>query len=184
MLRAASGRWEKSLPLRDHACSLPKGTVRCLLRRMVSAMRRIPRMCCRVANAGRQMLHQFVRQEFPPPPPRSHRRFDRLVVVTQPWAFVLGILSPGRDIAARKKRRRNHPPLLQRWQQKCQPVCLILFLGCLGSFWVGRSRQIDPPTAQHLDFLCDRVYWNCTAERARTLKIDTSTAPRCSIITI
>jgi len=70
-LRAASGRWEKSLPLRDHACSLPKGTVRCLLRRKVSAMRRIPRMCCRVANAGRQMLHQFVRQEFPPPPPPS-----------------------------------------------------------------------------------------------------------------
>ena len=127
-------------------------------------MRRIPRMCCRVANAGRQMLHQFVRQEFPPPP---HRRFDRLVVVTQPWAFVLGILSFGRDIAARKsaaETTRDTTPFAEVLQ-KCHPVCLILFLGCLDRFWVGRSRQNDPPTAQHLVFLCDRVYWNCTAER-------------------
>ena len=107
-------------------------------------MRRIPRMCCRVANAGRQMLHQFVRQEFPPPP---HRRFDRLVVVTQPWAFVLAILSPGRDIAARKSAAdttRDTTPFAEVLQ-KCQPVCLILFLGCFARFGLVVPAKMTPP---------------------------------------
>jgi len=83
-----------------------------------------------------------------PSPTPEHSRFDRLVVVTQPWAFVLGILSPGRDIAARRAPPKPPRPFCRGVLQKCQPVCLILLNSVLGVFrtiWVGRSRQNDPP---------------------------------------